>query len=184
MYNVKMDEELMLVKPGLEYQEELLAYRRETLAIEPEIHGDGGWDKAGSLEGWLLDLKNREAEDTCPPGFVPSSTWLCIRKTDGRMVGFIDIRHRLNDFLLDFGGHIGYSIRPDERGCGYALRQLWLGLQKCREMGLNRVLLTCDEDNLRSRRTILSAGGVYEDTRQKPGDRAATLRYWIDVAKT
>lgn len=174
-------EELMLVSPSLEYREELEAYKAETLAIEPVIHGCGGFDACATMEEWLYRLKEREAEETCPEGFVPASTYLCVRQPDNRMVGFTDIRHRLNDYLLNYGGHIGYSIRPRERGKGYAGRQLRLGLEKCRELGLNRVLLTCDEDNQRSKRTIEKAGGVYEDSRHQPGRDQPSRRYWITL---
>ncbi len=174
-------DELILVKPGLEHRKELEAYKVDTLAIEPVILRDGGWDECATLEEWLGRLKAREQEATCPGSHVPASTYLCIRQSDHRMVGFIDIRHRLNDYLLNYAGHIGYSIRPIERGKGYAGQQLELGLNKCRELGLKRVLLTCDESNMRSRRTIENAGGVYEDSRKEPGEAQAVHRYWIDI---
>ena len=175
-----MTDGLELVKPGREHKEQLDAYKAETLAIEPEIHGDGGWDSCETLEEWLAVLAAREREATCPEGFMPSSTFLCIRKADKRLIGFVDIRDRLNDYLLDFGGHIGYSIRPDERGKGYAGQQLMLALQKCREMGLSRVLLTCDESNVRSGLVIQSCGGMLEDTRTSP-DGKPMQRWWITV---
>ena len=73
------------------------------------------------------------------------------------------------------GGHIGYSIRPSQRRKGFAKLQLELGLAEARKQGLDRVLITCDEDNEASRRTILSAGGVYENTIDR------SQRYWIDL---
>lgn len=89
------------------------------------------------------------------------------------MVGFLALRHTLNDFLLEQGGHIGYSVRPTRRREGHASRALALALGRASELGLERVLLTCDEDNVGSRRTIEGAGGVYEDS------RAGKRRYWI-----
>ena len=91
------------------------------------------------------------------------------------MVGFLALRHRLNDFLLNEGGHIGYSVRPSRRREGHASRALKLALPRAAGLGLERVLLTCDEDNRGSRCTIEGAGGTYEDT------RAGKRRYWIDV---
>jgi predicted acetyltransferase len=100
--------------------------------------------------------------------------------TDGEpetVVGFLALRHSLNDWLLEEGGHIGYSVRPSRRRQGYAARALALALDRAAELGLERVLLTCDEDNTGSRRTIEGGGGVYEDTRN--GKR----RYWIEVSR-
>ena len=98
--------------------------------------------------------------------------------TDGdpeEVIGFLAIRHRLNDFLLEEGGHIGYSVRPARRGEGHATRALALALDRAAELGIDRVLVTCDEDNEPSRRTIEGNGGVLEDVRK--GKR----RYWIDL---
>lgn len=175
-----MRDELVLVQPGLEHREELEAYKAETLAIEPLIHGDGGWDLCATVEDWLADLAAREDEATCPPGYVPANTFLCLRVADRRLIGFVDIRHKLNDDLLNYGGHVGYSIRPDERGKGYGKRQLALALAKCRELGLTRALVCCQADNQRSRRVIESQGGQFEDARQEPGNGLA-LRYWFDL---
>ena len=94
--------------------------------------------------------------------------------TDGaEMIGFLALRHRLNDFLIDEGGHIGYSIRPSRRREGHASRALRLALARAGELGLERVLITCKEGNEGSRRTIEGAGGMLEDVRR--GQR----RYWI-----
>ena len=89
------------------------------------------------------------------------------------MVGFLALRHTLNDFLLEQGGHIGYAVRPSRRRQGHASRARGLGVDRAAALGLDRVLLTCDEDNVGSRRTIEGAGGVYEDS------RGGKRRYWI-----
>ena len=99
--------------------------------------------------------------------------------TDGEpevVVGFLALRHSLTDWLFEEGGHIGYSVRPSRRRQGYAGRALALALDRARELGLDRVLVTCDEGNVGSRRTIEGAGGVYEDTRN------GKERFWIDLA--
>ena len=89
----------------------------------------------------------------------------------------IDIRHRLNEYLLQFGGNIGYSVRPSQRRKGYATEMLALALEECRKLGLNRALVTCDKTNIGSAKTIQKNGGVLENEVLE-GDRI-TQRYWI-----
>ncbi len=102
---------------------------------------------------------------------MPSDYWWITH--DHEVVGFLAIRHRLNEWLLEEGGHIGYSVRPSRRRQGHASRALGLALLRARDLGLDRVLVTCDEDNVGSARTIESQGGIFEDARK--GKR----RYWI-----
>jgi predicted acetyltransferase len=109
-----------------------------------------------------------EAADRVPCEFY----WV----TDGepeQVVGFLALRTRLNDWLLNEGGHIGYGIRPSRRREGHASRALGLAVRRAADLGIERALVTCDDDNLASARTIERNGGVYEDTRN--GKR----RYWI-----
>ena len=94
-------------------------------------------------------------------------------RSDGRLVGFISLRHELNDFLLEQGGHIGYAVRPADRGRGLATAATALMLQECRRRGIDPVLITCDEDNAASAAVIERNGGVLEDVRH--GKR----RYWV-----
>lgn len=108
-----------------------------------------------------------------PPGKV-ACTYFWLLGDPRTVVGFLAVRHRLDDFLLEQGGHIGYSVRPSARGRGHASRALGLGLDHAAALGLDRVLLTCQPDNVASQRTIERAGGVYEDT------RAGLRRFWIE----
>jgi predicted acetyltransferase len=105
---------------------------------------------------------------------VPDSLLWIVEEQE--VIGFLSLRHRLNDWLLEEGGHVGYSIRPSRRGHGHATRALALAVRRAAGLGIDRVLLTCDEDNLASARTIERGGGVYEDSRR--GKR----RYWIDTS--
>lgn len=99
---------------------------------------------------------------------------------DGEVVGFLSFRHDLNDYLREVGGHIGYSVRESRRRRGYASAALRLGLERAREIGLDRVMVTCDDDNVGSYRTIEGAGGVLQDVRTRPEHGEQPVRrYWI-----
>ena len=116
---------------------------------------------------------------------VPSSTYFLIREDEDRIVGMIDIRHDLNDYLLQYGGHIGYGIRPTERRNGYNKINLFLGLLKCRELGFDKVLITATDENPGSYKTILDLGGKLENKIIDDEDDNVLLgRYWIDVDKS
>lgn len=111
---------------------------------------------------------------------MPESTHWLVR--DGTtFVGFSRLRHRLAPALEHHGGHVGYAIRPSERGKGYGTRILALTLNKAREMGLDRVLVTCDTDNLASVRVIEANGGVLQN--QSVSNRSGKMisRYWISL---
>lgn len=140
-------------------------------------HGSGLGDPRPSFDepgcaafvAWL-----RACERTPPrPDWVPC-TYLWVTEGD-EVIGSLAIRHELNAWLLDQGGHIGYSIRPSRRRQGHASRALALALDRARGLGLERVLLTCDLDNDASRRTIERNGGIYEDT------RGIKRRYWFNI---
>ena len=145
------------------------------------MHGSGLWDfdpldvsEAGCAEVVAHLLSRGDPSVPMPDGFVHSDYfWIA---DDSEFVGYLALRHALTPSLLEEGGHIGFSVRPSRRGLGHATRALALALPRAAELGLERVLLTCDEDNEPSRRTIERNGGVYEDSRK--GKR----RYWIDVA--
>ena len=129
--------------------------------------GCAGLDRAPSFERWLQAVRANSREETVGRGLVPASNYLAIRLTDHRLVGFIDVRHRLNEVLFQSGGHIGYSVRPGERRQGYATEMLRLALLKCRERGMHRILITCRKENIASARTIQSCGGVLEKRGRK-----------------
>ena len=172
-------EKIILVKPDLSYADEIIKYKEESLAESPIINGSAGLDRLSSIEDWLEELNKRSCEDTVPEGLVPSSTYLGIREKDNYIVGMIDIRHYLNDFLKQFGGNIGYSVRKSERNKGYAKQMLKLALEKCKELKIKKVLITCDEDNIASEKVILSANAKFEDIRNVDGENKK--RFWIDL---
>ena len=172
-------EKIILVKPDLSYADEIIKYKEESLAESPIINGSAGLDRFSSIEIWFEELKKRSCEDTVPKGLVPSSTYLGVREKDNYIVGMIDIRHYLNEFLKQFGGNIGYSVRKSERNKGYAKQMLKLALEKCKDLKMKKVLITCDEDNIASEKVILSANGKFEDIRSFEGKNKK--RFWIEL---
>jgi predicted acetyltransferase len=116
-------------------------------------------------------LEQRDPAAARPRAYVAfTELWMA----DGdEYLGRISLRHELNALLHEWGGHIGYVVRPSARGQGHATAALRTMLEICGERGIDPVLVTCDVDNEPSRRTIEGAGGVYEDTRE------GKLRYWV-----
>ena len=172
-------DKIILVKPDLSYADEIIKYKEESLAESPVINGSAGLDRFSSIEVWLEELKKRSCEDTVPKGLVPSSTYLGVREKDNYIVGMIDIRHYLNEYLTQVGGHIGYGVRKTERNKGYAKQMLKLALEKCKELKIKKVLITCDEDNIASEKVILSANAKLEDIRNVDGENKK--RFWIEL---
>jgi predicted acetyltransferase len=123
---------------------------------------------------WVATLLDHELGVNVPDDMVPStSRWIA---ADGRLVGFLSVRHDLTTFLRELGGHIGYAIRPSERRQGYATAATALALAECRRLGIEHVLITCDDTNVASATVIERNGGVLEDIRN--GKR----RYWVDLS--
>ena len=179
--------ELILIKPTIEYEEQAKEMMEEAIkydANNPDIWaGYSSMQKCENYEEWLqkldqdLDLKNIK------PGRVPAATYFSVRKKDNKVIGIINIRYELNEYLENFGGHIGYSIRFTERKKGYGREQLLLALEKCKKININKVLITCIEDNIGSEKLIKSCGGIYEDTRYSQDEKHGFKRYWIDLEK-
>lgn len=172
-------EKIILVKPNLSYADEIIKYKEESLKESSLINGSAGLNRFSSIEDWLEELKKRSSEATVPEGLVPSSTYLGVREKDNYIVGMIDIRHYLNEYLTQVGGNIGYSVRKTERNKGYAKQMLKLALEKCKELKIKKVLITCDEDNIASEKVILSANAKFEDIRNIDGENKK--RFWIDL---
>ncbi len=142
--------------------------------------------KNDDIDVWLKKCNDHRHGKNLPKGFVPATQYICVRKSDDKLVGMLQIRHELNDFLLNYGGHIGDGIAIDERGKGYGKEILRLGLEKCKKMGMKRVLITCKDTNTASRKCILANGGKFEDKRQlndpQNKDNGVVLeRYWIEL---
>jgi len=161
----------------------------ETLAVEfiecaeefrdaGEPHAWGQLDKfSGDVAALVGHLRDWSAGRDLPDGWVPCNTYWAV--VGGRVVGQVRLRRRLTEALLKRGGHIGYEVRPSERGKGYATRTLAMALEKAKVLGLTRVLVTCDRDNASSARVIEKNGGVFES--EVEFDGAHNRRYWIEL---
>jgi len=133
----------------------------------------------GDFDRFLQVTEQFSAGVDIPEGKVPAGLFLLVDGTSDRILGAVSIRYRLSDYLLHYGGHVGYGVRPSERGKGYAKKMLSLALKICREHEIDRVLVTCDTVNVASARTIRANGGILEDEVIHP-DGSPVQRYWIE----
>ena len=134
------------------------------------------FDEAEPFADYVARLARIERGEP-PMGRFVESTFL-LAEVDGEVVGRTSIRHRLNDFLLHEGGHIGYGVLRGHRRRGYATEILRQSLERVRALGVERVLVTCDDDNVGSATVIERAGGVLEDIVENESG-TQTRRYWI-----
>ncbi|MFK7693607.1 GNAT family N-acetyltransferase [Paenibacillus sp. HJGM_3] len=172
-----MTESVALVRPSVEYQDAYMAFYREWVGsgedMVPWVISRDPSDFQAMVE-WLLA---NETDERLPEGRVPDSTYWLITAS-GRVVGAVNIRHRLTEKLFQRGGHIGYGIRPSARRCGYATKLLALALEKARGLGIRDVLVVCDSTNEASARTIVRNGGVPAESFTEE-DGNVINRFWI-----
>lgn len=112
-------------------------------------------------------------------GMVPDTTFFCLDEDRNIMVGAVNIRHYLNEALLLNGGHIGDGVRPSERKKGIATKMIELALEECRRLGINKVLMVCDKENIGSAKSIINNGGLLEN--EVVIDNVVEQRYWITL---
>ena len=150
---------LKFVVPSKKWEEEAIDYINEHYEYNSLINGSGSLYRfLDDYDGWLEKL---DSDRKCIPSEerVPTETYFLVRESDDKIVGMINIRLALNKKLKEIGGHIGYGIRPTERRKGYNKINLYLGLLRCKEYGIDEVLLDCDKDNLGSAKTMKALGG-------------------------
>lgn len=175
-------DELELVFPSEKYRKQVEEYLQEFLDNnEYDIPGDGGLDKIKDFDEWLKKVQNDVSENIIENEQVPATVYLTVRKSDNRIVGNVQIRHFLNESLLKYGGHIGDAVRPSERKKGYATEQIRLALKKCKELGIDNVLMDCNKLNVGSAKSIKNNGGILENE-VIIGDKCVQ-RYWISLKK-
>ena len=179
-------EKFYLELPSIERKKDALEYIEEFYEHGSQIHGTGSLDrelkKGKTYEEWLdNNIKLHDENFAFKKGLVPAYTYFLVREDDNKIVGMIDLRLGLNEYLRNFGGHIGYSIRPTERKKGYNKINLYLILQVAQNNDLDKVLITCANYNEGSRKSILSLGGKFEKNTFKESDNETMELYWIDV---
>ncbi len=166
-----------------------------TLEMEPayrQFLADLERERSGMAQRWLFEHANEPYPELVTKlqdwsvgkqlskGRVSCST-LFLVDDDGKILGKVSFRHELNDYLRKIGGHIGYIIIADERGKGYGTIMLKLTLERAKPLGLERVLVTCDEDNIASAKVIEKNGGVFENKYYEGENPVPTCRYWITL---
>ncbi len=168
-----------LIKPTKEYKEKYLDYVKD-------------WGDQ-SMTPLTSDIKEMEYDEllnyfyqaehdiNLPRGYVPDSNYFFIDENN-EILGFVNIRHYLNDILLRIRGHIAYGIKPSKRGQGLSKIMLKLALEKAKEKGINRVLMVCDKSNRASAKTIIANGGILENEVYDVTDHEIIQRFWIDLS--
>ena len=173
--------DFFLVEPSLEYAEQIREYRQEFLDADSSMDGCGPLRRNEDPSVYIAECKKYTSGETLPEGWVITTQFMYVRKADDRIVGMIQVRHYANEYISKYAGHIGYSVRPSERRKGYAKSMLKAVLPYCREIGLDKLLITCIEGNLGSERTILANGGVYESAVWEEGANRKLKRFWVEL---
>lgn len=168
-----------LVKPTIKLKDEYLSFYQDWKESNEDMVPWVITKDPQDFEGMIEFLLNNEEGINLPEGWVRDSTYWLVTESN-KIVGAVNIRHQLTEKLLNCGGHIGYGIRPSERQKGYATELLALALEKTKDLGINKVLVVCDSDNIASKKTIIKNGGIQDkDYIEKDGN--IINRFWIET---
>lgn len=169
---------MQLVKPSLRYKQAYLDALEESKSETSDTQLNKP-EENQSFEDFVQQLLDNEVGKSLPDGWVAATMfWLL---DNNEIIGRVHIRHTLSDYLLKHGGHIGYYIRPSKRKMGYGKKILELSLAEAKKLGLMKVLVTCDDDNIGSKKIIEANGGVLENKVDNENDKPQTCRYWIEI---
>lgn len=167
---------LILVKVEEKYKEQIAEMMDEWTACGEKIV-PYAIRKADyhDFDSYIASLELIDTQD----GKIPNSTFFCLDTDRNIVVGAVNIRHYLNEDLLRNGGHIGDGVRPSERRKGIATKMISLALEECRKLGISKVLMVCDKDNIGSAKSIINNGGILENEITCEG--GIEQRYWIEL---
>ena len=163
---------LRFVLPAREHRDDVLAFYAEFRNGGETCIGYAGHE---DFDQWLRGMHNRISGTNLPEGYVRENFYLCYDGDD--LVGVL--KFELTPFLLHFGGHIGYAVKPSRRDRGLATKMLEQGLEISRSLGFEKVLVVCDDDNYASEKVIRHNHGVYENTLFDDNEGVFVKRYWI-----
>lgn len=170
---------MKLVKANKDHKDIVLRFKDEINEAGERFCGVSGLERL-DFDEWLERNEQIENKSTCPEGIVPAVQCIYIDDDESKVFGMINLRLELNDFLLKFGGHIGYSVVPSERLKGHAKAMLKEGLKFYKSRDYEKVLITCDVNNIASAKTIEACGGKLENI-IKEDELHSTKRYWIKI---
>ena len=178
-------EKFYLEEANLERKREAIEYVLEHNKYNSNMAGSSGLDDEYlCYEKWISKVESQKDEKTSPSSRCVGIQYFLIREDDNKIVGMINLRWNLDDWMLIHGGHIGYGVRPTERRKGYNKIGLYLCLLKAQKLQLDKVLITAFDDNIGSIKTIEALGGVLENKIEVEGKDYLKGRYWIDVEES
>ena len=179
-----------LVLPTKAHHNQIEEYKNkfkndESVTNYDNMPGCGSLKKL-TVDEWIQECADHRVGKNLPDGYVPATQFIALRKSDGKLVGMFQIRHWLTEFLETTGGHIGYSVAPDERGKGYATEMLAMGLLECKKLGIDKVRISHLVENTASEKVITRNGGIYDGEVEYNGNIDAYndrrfKRYWINI---
>jgi predicted acetyltransferase len=183
--------EIELQLPALHHKTTAEHFKNDFFEIrETLIPGSAMLDQM-EYEPWLAQNIGNRNENTVHNGWVAATTFFAVRKRDQKIIGMIDIRHRLgNEFLAEYGGHFGFSVRPGERKKGYATEMMKMALEYAKSLGIEKVMTGCFSDNIPSIKTIEKCGGILSESKPFTSGKHINLPdtdgkhvniYWIDL---
>lgn len=175
---------MKLLLPSVQYKDSFIEavkeYQSQQQTDRVDIYEINIQDLQQDFSSFISKLLAQSEGNNLPEGYVPQTTYWLVDNDE--FIGRVSIRHKLNEFLLKEGGHIGYDIRPSKRKMGYGKKQLVLALEKAKEIGIQKALITCNETNIGSQKIIEANGGVLENMIVISEDKPKKLRYWINIA--
>ncbi len=167
---------IKFVLPDEANQDDVLDFYREF-----EKYGESciGFADHDDYDSWLREKRSRRSGEDLPEGWVRENFYLCYEGK--KLVGVFSLKFELTEYLLNYGGHIGYAVRRSERNRGLASEMLEQGLIIARSLGFDRILGVCDEDNYASQKVIVRNNGVFENKMFDPEEKVYVNRFWIDL---